>query len=77
MSLPFDKTLLNRRMFFHTAAAAPLTVMLQSFAVPQVDSLTLQIIVDNATFGPFLPDQKLNGLQVIRSQGGSIGNVMS
>lgn len=35
--------------------------------VPQVDTLTLQIIVDNATFGPFLADQALPGLRVERS----------
>jgi 7,8-dihydropterin-6-yl-methyl-4-(beta-D-ribofuranosyl)aminobenzene 5'-phosphate synthase len=35
--------------------------------VREVDSLTLQVIVDSATFGPFLPDQDLPGLRVQRS----------
>ena len=37
------------------------------FAIPEVDSLTLQVIIDNATFGPFLPDLKLPGLAVERN----------
>jgi 7,8-dihydropterin-6-yl-methyl-4-(beta-D-ribofuranosyl)aminobenzene 5'-phosphate synthase len=37
-----------------------------SLAVPQVDSLTLHIVVDNATFGPFLGDQALPGMRVER-----------
>jgi len=37
------------------------------FAVPEVDALTLQVIVDNATFGPFLSDLKLPGLTVERN----------
>lgn len=44
------------------AAAAPLSI-------PQVDSLTVQVLVDNATFGPFLPDLSLPGLTVQRSSG--------
>lgn len=38
-------------------------------AVPEIDSLTLQVIVDNAAFGPFLPDQDVPGLRVQRSSG--------
>lgn len=34
--------------------------------VPQVDSLGVQIIIDNATFGPFLPDLALPGMTVRR-----------
>lgn len=34
--------------------------------VPAVESLALTIVVDNATFGPFLPDQQLAGLRVER-----------
>lgn len=41
------------------------------FVVPQVDSLTLRIVVDNAAFGPFLPDQTLPGLRVERGGGPS------
>ena len=38
-------------------------------AVPEVDSLTLHILVDNAAFGPFLPDLALPGLRVARGGG--------
>ncbi len=46
-------------------------------AVPEVDSLMLQVIVDNAVFGPFLPDQTLPGLRVQRSGGGAPATRMS
>lgn len=39
--------------------------------IPVVDEVTLQVIVDAATFGPFLPNQNLPGLQVQRTGGGS------
>lgn len=42
------------------SSAAPLTI-------PLVESLTLQILVDNATFGPFLADEKRPGLAIQRS----------
>jgi 7,8-dihydropterin-6-yl-methyl-4-(beta-D-ribofuranosyl)aminobenzene 5'-phosphate synthase len=48
--------------YAHAAAKTP-------FTVPEVDSLTLQVIVDNATFGPFLPDENLPGLRVERNSG--------
>ena len=44
-----------------------LAVTTQTLSVAQVDGLTLQILVDNATFGPFLPDLTLPGLTVQRS----------
>ena len=48
-----------------------------TLAVPVVDAVTVQIVVDNATFGPFLPDQNLPGLKVIRGGNGAPGPVMS
>ncbi len=48
-----------------------------SLAISPVDAVTLQVVVDNATFGPFLPDQNLPGLKIIRSSGGSSGALMS
>lgn len=48
-----------------SARAAP------DLAVPRVDELTLQVIVDAATFGPFLPNQALPGLRVERTGGGA------
>jgi 7,8-dihydropterin-6-yl-methyl-4-(beta-D-ribofuranosyl)aminobenzene 5'-phosphate synthase len=41
----------------HAAAATP-------FSVPEVDSLALQVLVDSATFGPFLPDLDRPGMRV-------------
>lgn len=38
-------------------------------AMPEVDSLTLRVLIDNATFGPFLPDADLPGLRVLRRSG--------
>ena len=38
--------------------------------VPEVDSLSLQVIDDAATFGPFLPNLDLPGLSVIRAGNG-------
>ena len=46
--------------FTRTSAASP-------FAITEVDSLALQIVVDNATFGPFLPELNLPGLIVERN----------
>lgn len=43
--------------------------------IPQVDRLTLHTVVDNATFGPFLADQRLPGLRVERASGGSGGRM--
>jgi 7,8-dihydropterin-6-yl-methyl-4-(beta-D-ribofuranosyl)aminobenzene 5'-phosphate synthase len=38
--------------------------------VPQVDTLTLQVVDDAATFGPFLPDLNLPGMTVTRAGNG-------
>ena len=59
--------------FAHRATARNSTAL----SVPTVDAVTLQVVVDNATFGPFLPNQNLPGLKVIRSAGGSSGAVLS
>lgn len=45
-------------------AAAPL------LAVPEVDSLSLQVVTDNATFGPFLENLDLPGMKVLRAGNG-------
>ncbi|MEO8017406.1 MAG: MBL fold metallo-hydrolase [Pseudomonadota bacterium] len=54
-----------------TAAACKLgrAVAATPFAVPEVDTLALQVLVDNATFGPFLSDLTLPGLRVERIAG--------
>jgi 7,8-dihydropterin-6-yl-methyl-4-(beta-D-ribofuranosyl)aminobenzene 5'-phosphate synthase len=41
-----------------------------AFTVPQVDSLSLVVIDDAATFGPFLPNLALPGLAVVRAGNG-------
>ena len=67
----------DRRSLMRLSAAGAMALLAGSgtaqslFAVPQVDSLTLHIVVDNATFGPFLGDQRLPGMRVER--GGSGG----
>lgn len=48
-------------------AAAP-SLGLAARPGPEVDILTLHTIVDNATFGPFLPDLERPGLRVSRSR---------
>ena len=47
-----------------SVAAAPL------LAVPEVDSLSLQIVTDSATFGPFLENLDLPGMKVLRAGNG-------
>lgn len=51
--------------------ASPALGARPSLAIQPVDKVTLQVVVDAATFGPFLPDQTLPGLRVERSGGGS------
>jgi 7,8-dihydropterin-6-yl-methyl-4-(beta-D-ribofuranosyl)aminobenzene 5'-phosphate synthase len=41
----------------------------QRFKAPVVDQLTLQVLIDNAAFGPFLPNLTLPGLEVRRETG--------
>ena len=41
-----------------------------ALAVPQVDSLTLAVVDDAATFGPFLPNLNLPGMTVVRAGNG-------
>ncbi len=36
-------------------------------AVPELESLTLQVVDDATTFGPFLPDLDLPGMRVVRA----------
>jgi len=67
---------LNRRAIILAAAAAGIAASVPRAAaqpglrIPEVDQLTLQAVVDNATFGPFLDNQSLPGLRVERAGGG-------
>ena len=47
----------------------------ETFVVPQVDRLSLQVVDDAATFGPFLDDLDLPGLRVARAGNGGLPNV--
>src|SRR4051812_20011541 len=70
---PFPMT--TRRAFVTGALAVTATARLTRataatpLAIPEVDSLAIQVLVDNATFGPFLPDLNLPGLHVERIAG--------
>lgn len=61
---------LTRRRFIQGTTAGVLSCAVgpalagTSLRVPQVDSVSIHTIVDNATFGPFLPGLQLPGLQV-------------
>jgi 7,8-dihydropterin-6-yl-methyl-4-(beta-D-ribofuranosyl)aminobenzene 5'-phosphate synthase len=52
-------------------SSLPLRARDARFQVPVVDSLTLTILIDSGTFGPFLPDLELPGLKVLRAGNGS------
>ncbi|MCY7397757.1 MAG: MBL fold metallo-hydrolase [Sphingomonas bacterium] len=52
------------------AAAPPSLRSSQPLTVPEVDRLTIQTIVDAATFGPFLPPIERPGLRVTRAGNG-------
>jgi len=72
---------LNRRAFLSAGATALATLAifpaLAQPAMPEVDSLSLQVLDDNAVFGPFLPDLALPGLKVLRHTGAAPSGVMS
>jgi 7,8-dihydropterin-6-yl-methyl-4-(beta-D-ribofuranosyl)aminobenzene 5'-phosphate synthase len=65
----------TRRAFMQSALAVAVAAQFGSapastpFATPEVDSLSIQVLVDNATFGPFLSDDNRPGLRVERIAG--------
>lgn len=68
---------INRRRFLQAAGVGLAAVLSGAAsgasrrpAFDTVDEVTLQVVVDAATFGPFLPDQILPGLHVKRAGGG-------
>ncbi len=72
----------TRRQFIGSAAAlcfarGGLARNAPALSIPAVDAVTLEVVVDNATFGPFLPDQSLPGLKVTRNAVAPSGAVMS
>ena len=52
------------------ASAARVSGTAPVLHVPEVDALTLQVVDDAATFGPFLPNLDLPGLKVMRAGNG-------
>ncbi len=66
----------TRRSFLSGSAVAFLTAAAgralarPSLAFVEVDRLSVQVVTDNATFGPFLDDAKLPGLQILRAGNG-------
>ncbi len=52
-------------------SSVPLHARNAHFQVPLVDALTLTVLTDSGTFGPFLPDLDLPGLKVLRAGNGS------
>lgn len=71
---------LGRRQVVAAALAAPWLAGLAraepAFTAPIVESLAVQVIIDNAVFGPFLPNLDAPGLKVERL-GGDPGPVMT
>jgi len=63
---------ISRRGFLAASMSAALLSVWRSssaaaLTIPAVESLTLQVLVDNTTFGPFLADEKRPGLTIRRS----------
>ena len=52
------------------AAAAGRAFGAPALTVREVDRLSIQVVTDNATFGPFLEDLTLPGLQLVRAGNG-------
>jgi 7,8-dihydropterin-6-yl-methyl-4-(beta-D-ribofuranosyl)aminobenzene 5'-phosphate synthase len=71
MSHPYDLSLSRRALLaagaLGLAAGGRVMAAQPILAVPQVDSLSLQVVTDNATFGPFLENLDLPGMKVIRA----------
>ena len=78
---------IDRRMFMGGAAIGLAGIGLPAASLalpavpaqplmPMVDTLTLQVLDDNAVFGPFLPEQRLPGLNVRRHAGGAGATAM-
>ena len=57
-----------------SAAIWPVRASAGSFGVLLIDPLTLTVLIDNSTFGPFLDDLDLPGLRVVRAGNGGPSN---
>lgn len=56
-------------------AAGRLTAAKPLLTVPEVDTLSLQVVIDSATFGPFLENLDLPGMKVLRAGNGAQRNM--
>jgi 7,8-dihydropterin-6-yl-methyl-4-(beta-D-ribofuranosyl)aminobenzene 5'-phosphate synthase len=70
MHAPTRRSVLGAGAIGLLAAATRSTAEKPVLAVPEVDSLSLQVVTDNATFGPFLDNLDLPGMKVLRTGGG-------
>lgn len=73
----FEFDSVNRRAFLRVAGVGLASALAGSasgasrrLVIEPVDEVALQVVVDAATFGPFLPNQALPGLQVKRTGAG-------
>ncbi len=64
--LPDRRTLVTGALAGLVATAAGPGRAAPALSVPRVDRLALQVVVDNAVFGPFLADEQRPGLRVER-----------
>ena len=67
--LPDRRTLIAGLLASLSVGSTGVVQAKQRFKAPVVDRLTLQVLIDNATFGPFLPNLNLPGLEVRRETG--------
>lgn len=75
MNIDYAHAFDRRKLLFASGALGIATLFPRvsaaaSFKVPIVDALTLTVITDSGTFGPFLPDLDLPGLKVLRAGNG-------
>jgi len=67
---PTRRSFLAVGAFGLLAASARSKALKPVMEVPEVDSLSVQVVTDNATFGPFLEDLTLPGMRVRRAGNG-------
>ena len=75
MNIDYAHSFDRRKLLFASGALGIATMFPRvstaaSFKVQIVDALTLTVITDSGTFGPFLPDLDLPGLKVLRAGNG-------
>jgi 7,8-dihydropterin-6-yl-methyl-4-(beta-D-ribofuranosyl)aminobenzene 5'-phosphate synthase len=71
--LPTRRTILVGGALGLLGSATSTASVGSALVVPEVDSLSLQVVTDAATFGPFLDNLDLPGMKVLRAGGGAPG----